>query len=477
MLDESETICELWDAEPSVDLPHSQLYHLDPIGVGTPMVESLTSYVSRLAEAHSVHLYVLVRKLVLPLLNWPSFYKDEHVNHGRLNGFLGQHSVSLNGLTPSVRDFVQALEQVTMRRHLHLLTMLPYKEVLSGQALLRRTKAWCPRCYEEWREAEQVIHEPLLWMLSVVTLCPKHGQPLEQHCPNPNCTRVQYPLTTRGQSGYCARCGHWLGNPSLHSDAQLADGEKTSQQHTGAMVGTLLATTADKPGELRKETLISTISACVQTVANGKPSVFARLLHIQPSTIWEWQHARKVPQLGMLVKISALLEVPLFNLLTATNVEINVSANHRKRLETTPPAKSRKRRRRKATKKQLRSALEAVIQHPDDPPPSMREVAESLQYSASYLAKVFPDLCKTISAQYARYQAEKRVERQQRLCEEVRQAIQLLHTQGRYPSRRQVSKLLTGPGNFWEPEVYRTWQKALQELGWKNERLSTGTVY
>jgi len=477
VLDELETICDLWDAEQPLRLVHSQLYHLEPIGVGTPMMESLTSYVSRLAEVHSVHSYVLVRKQVLPLLNWPSFYKDEHFDHGRLNSFLGQHSVSLNGLTPSVNDFVQALEQLTMRRHLHLLTMLPYKEVLSGQALLRRTKAWCPLCYEEWRESGQVIYEPLLWMLSVVTLCPKHGQPLEQHCPHPNCTRVQYPLTTRSQSGYCARCGRWQGNPSLPSFAQLTDEEKASQQQTGAMVGALLAATAGTPFELRKETLISTISACVNTVANGKPSVFARLLQIQPSTIWEWQHARKVPQLGMLVKISALLEIPLFNLLTATNGEIDGSVGDRKRLETTLPAKSRKRRRRKATKKRLRSALEAVIQHPADPPPSMREVAESLQYSASHLAKVFPDLCKTISARHAHYQAEKRVERQQRLCEEVRQAIQLLHTQGRYPSRRQVSKLLTGPGNFWEPEVYRTWKKALQELGWKNERLSTGTAY
>ena len=37
------------------ELPsRSRLYYLEPIGVGTAQVESLTSYLSRLARAHSV---------------------------------------------------------------------------------------------------------------------------------------------------------------------------------------------------------------------------------------------------------------------------------------------------------------------------------------------------------------------------------------------------------------------------------------
>ena len=34
--------------------PRSRLYALEPIGVGTALVESLSGYVARLAEAHSV---------------------------------------------------------------------------------------------------------------------------------------------------------------------------------------------------------------------------------------------------------------------------------------------------------------------------------------------------------------------------------------------------------------------------------------
>ena len=51
----AEIILEEWIEERPVLPVHSRLYHLKPVGIGTPYVESLTSYVARLATAHSVH--------------------------------------------------------------------------------------------------------------------------------------------------------------------------------------------------------------------------------------------------------------------------------------------------------------------------------------------------------------------------------------------------------------------------------------
>ena len=47
--------------------PRSRLYSLEPIGVGTAMVESLTGYVARLAEAHSVSAGDLVGRVLSEL--------------------------------------------------------------------------------------------------------------------------------------------------------------------------------------------------------------------------------------------------------------------------------------------------------------------------------------------------------------------------------------------------------------------------
>ena len=56
-----------WDSG-ALDVPRpTHLYHLPPIGLGTPMVESLTGYIVRLAEAHCVSAGVLYWKEIRAL--------------------------------------------------------------------------------------------------------------------------------------------------------------------------------------------------------------------------------------------------------------------------------------------------------------------------------------------------------------------------------------------------------------------------
>src|ERR1043165_5965394 len=53
---------DLWDI-PHVRVPErSRLHHLAPMGIGTPFVECLTSYLSRLAQAHHVLPKELIRQ-------------------------------------------------------------------------------------------------------------------------------------------------------------------------------------------------------------------------------------------------------------------------------------------------------------------------------------------------------------------------------------------------------------------------------
>jgi len=40
----------------------SRLYYLEPVGIGTPHVESLTSFLIRLAQSHCVDVTVLITK-------------------------------------------------------------------------------------------------------------------------------------------------------------------------------------------------------------------------------------------------------------------------------------------------------------------------------------------------------------------------------------------------------------------------------
>ncbi|MEK5441206.1 hypothetical protein [Fredinandcohnia sp. FSL W7-1320] len=60
--------------------PVSRLFSLPPIGKGTPYIESLTSYIIRLSEAHNVTPGILIGKEITPLLN--KHYLNETVVRG-----------------------------------------------------------------------------------------------------------------------------------------------------------------------------------------------------------------------------------------------------------------------------------------------------------------------------------------------------------------------------------------------------------
>src|SRR5258708_30853921 len=62
MPDKAPTAYERWDITPPALPPRSRLYPLEPIGLGTPLVESLTGYVARLADAHCVSTGTLYSK-------------------------------------------------------------------------------------------------------------------------------------------------------------------------------------------------------------------------------------------------------------------------------------------------------------------------------------------------------------------------------------------------------------------------------
>jgi len=67
-------VCAEWDLTRPTIPSRSRLYSLEPVGIGTPETESLTSYVSRLAEAHSVRVHDLVVHKLLPFWDvrtWP----------------------------------------------------------------------------------------------------------------------------------------------------------------------------------------------------------------------------------------------------------------------------------------------------------------------------------------------------------------------------------------------------------------------
>lgn len=457
------TMCELWDVTLPTLPPRSRLYHLAPIGVGTPYVESLTGYVARLAEAHNVWPLHLVPREMLPLLGGKYLSRD---GTSHLSPFWSQGSRALNGPWTMSVDWTRALEQLTLRSELRFLTLQPWVEVLTQLKLLRPKRAWCPACYEEQRQAGGEVYEQLLWALTSVRVCAHHHRVLSIQCPYPDCGRVLSPLEPRSRPGYCSRCERWLGTSS---GTDPTNGENLDEEHIewyvwmAESIGQLLAAAPTLPTFPPRERIAHAMNLCVEQSARGTASVLAQALGLWPGAPWGWLHAETIPKLDLLLRLCDLLDISLLDFLTEEDLRIGPIRTERPWMKIPSP---RRPPRRPFDVENVRQALEQALASEEEPPPSVCEIGRRLQRRDTDLAVHFPDLCNAISVRYMAYRTARAEEKAQQGCEAVRQATLAIHAQGIYPSGNRVADLLGDSWAFQIPRAREVWRETLNELGW-----------
>jgi hypothetical protein len=144
MQNDNLTTYSQWDLKLPEIPARSRLYHLKPLGVGTPNVESLTSYLQRLANEHCVTTGKLIITEIARHCGRRSLtHKIESIS--QILG-IGQRRTALNGTGLMAANLIHALEVLTLRQDLRFLTLLFWEQVLSVRSLLRRFRAWCPTC-------------------------------------------------------------------------------------------------------------------------------------------------------------------------------------------------------------------------------------------------------------------------------------------------------------------------------------------
>jgi hypothetical protein len=441
--------------------PRSYLYCLEPIGIGTASVECLTSYLSRLAQVHLVHPRRLIIEELFPIFE--RAYLPSGYGNNNLTAFW-KDSATLNSTNLTTRDWVQALEKLTLRSDLRYLTMLTWSDVLSPRYLLRRSKSWCAFCYREWCESGFQTYEPLIWMLEIVTVCTHHNCYLTTQCVNQNCKRRISMLAPRTRPGYCDYCGCWLGEPLKQAAGGVPTEEELEwQKWVVEAVSELLAAAPFMSKQPRYEIFAEAVTEQLNNNFGGNVSALARRLHVSRRTIKDWVKGIQVPQIDSLLRFCYLAHVSLLCLLAkgATGVDpAGTGTTASQELKKKP-----KKHYRIFHGEQVRLALESELLTENYPPRPMSVVAKRLNFDHSFLCKHFPDLCRAISARYQAYRKKQRDERKQRILDEVRQVTYRVHKQGLYPSQERVRLLLAKPGSIKEPGALAVWHETLAELG------------
>jgi hypothetical protein len=391
MHEQQEMLCDLWPEEQVERKSHSRLYSLEPIGIGSLIVESMTSYIVRLSEEHSVYPRTLFTHEIAPLLKQTSLYQNDHNVYKYLTAYWKNSSV-LNGSAMLTSDMVQALEELTSHHDLRFLTMLTWQYVFSIRKLLRRTRAWCPICYQEWRDKNQILYEPLLWSLEVINVCHQHRLRLQTHCPNPSCNQLQLPLSPHAQLGYCSQCNSWLGSlPQREVEELLVfeDEEWEWQQWIVHAVGDLLSAAPALSETPQGERILSTIDLYAEKLTMGQRETLVRQLGCH--YVRDWFYKERTRQLSQLLYFCFRLGASPIQLLLGNIEEVAI--------EKHAPADWPKRRYRKFDGERTRQILETILRS-EDASPSMEEVAGQLGYHPRQLYERFPELCRAISAKY-----------------------------------------------------------------------------
>jgi AraC-like DNA-binding protein len=369
------------------------VYALEPIGIGTAMSESLSSYLIRLAEAHSVGVGDFVGRLLLEIPNpkgaivTPAAQASREDSHGfRACGY------AINGTTDRTAAWVYALEAATGRCDLRYLTLLSLGSALPQQ-VFRRHRAWCPACFEHWRATGEALYEPLRWTFELSTCCAIHKRSLCNTCTH--CDWRLNPIGVFSRIGFCQHCGEWLGR--FIGDAEPAQARTASERKLWAseQIGKLVEMLPQMDPEISRKYLRGSLTVYLEEVLHGNVGALAEYIHCPRSILQSWLDGRRMPRLDSLLRISQALNVSVASLFIRERpTSIDVTAA--KQAVTIAGQRSVSPSR---TGDAIRKAMRRAFS--EDTPISLSDVARRLGYTTTErLYQADRKLCHRIAARY-----------------------------------------------------------------------------
>jgi transcriptional regulator with XRE-family HTH domain len=413
------------------------------------MVESLTSYITRLANSHGVCVSTLLSRTFTPLLQ-QTFIKDS--TSRELKPFFNR-SHTLNGYGIIANSFVRVASQLTLYPHLELLTLIPFSKILIAKGLLRPYKAWCPICYQDWRKNRQVIYDPLLWSLDNSKICLIHQRPLLQNCPH--CNRQSSWLNWKSILGYCSCCFQWLGG---FSEASVSNQEIWIVKN----LGELFANTERLYPLLIQDIIKRSLMKIVHQTTEDNIAAFAKMHKIPKNTLWGWYTGQNSPSLSALLKVCYSLRISFSQFLEQ---DFEPSNDHHQDFHVgTEYPTTRRLSPKTPNLNQIENTLTTILSEANQPLPTVTEIARQLQIDRRVLSRHFPELCHQIVAKRRDYTRGLHLAAIDRCCQEIKEAIALLRRSGENPTESRVCELISNPGYFRYQKVRLLYKKEARSI-------------
>lgn len=435
----------------------TRLYSLEPIGVGTGWVESLTGYLARLATAHCVPTSALLCKEIVPNLRGISL-----ATRNRYAELFGGIGVSLNGNNNTGRTMIRTVESLTGRQEIERMTMQFCGTTITHKGMLRDHQAWCPDCLSDKQKNGLPIYNPLLWSLATVTICEVHKMPLQELCPN--CKKKHRPLDWRSRPGYCSKCQHWLGSnfESLRKSGSANELNKWdfySSEQTRYFIEQGPPLIGRASGFCFGKNLNFILAAKFEGITQG----LANVLQQTRGTIRDWIAGKQNPKLGSILQVSYTLGLNVIEMCCQ-----NLETFDPRRIQSNPPTsvlQQNKRHSKRYDRAKIEIALDDYIACNEVPSPSLAKIAKKFGCHQTYLARNFPTQVALLKERHTASINRAKAERRAFIHQIVRRVTMDLHEDGIYPSAQIVRELVPSIADLRDPDAQAAWKATLVELG------------
>ncbi len=416
--------------------PRSRLFNIEPIGLGTPYAESLTSYISRLANLHCLTTGNFISKLLAPYLN--KYYVTEIAWRGG-NGFFDS-TMGINGIGDLAIDFINVIKYLNFREDLNKTTLIYWKNIIPTRGLMKKQKAWCTMCFQEDKLNGEPIYDRLLWFIKEVHCCPKHRVNLRTACPK--CNKTMQIIGRNTVPGYCQYCHIWLGDENFDAEFVNEENIKAAQ-----LIGEMLTySSSNDKLVIEKEWISFSLNKIIDTFFDGTISTMFKILDFPQSTLRYWVNGQNLPPLSCLIRICLKLNITILEFLEVNKLPSLIELPVEKIILQ---YKSRQR----FDHNKIKSILQEEIN--SECPNSLKKISEKIGCDRKLLYKKYPVESKLIVDNYSRYCKEQKNQRLVDIEKELTDVFNQLIEQQVYPSRRQVEEMM---GN-----KYFVKEKAIQE--------------
>ncbi|MFV8628459.1 TniQ family protein [Ralstonia pseudosolanacearum] len=320
--------------------PRSTLHALVPMGAGTPEIESLLSYLCRLAGSHAVSVTELSRRIA-KTIGWELC---ENYNWKRLH---------LSGNGEAAKNWSGALSALTGVGQLDRLTLLSWGDVIAQQGLTTTEARWCPQCLVEDRASGRSPYFRLAWDVGSVTVCSRHKTQLVHVCPECGRADARHKFAYV-VPGWCAHCGAFLGDVEHQIPAAPEEIWKASQ------VGAMLEAQASLESFPTREPLHEGMRELVTRLDHGKSAVFARRIGLSKGTVHNWLKDGGIPTLPAHLSIASQAGLSLPKLLRGDLAGWSPPTGESRQVTMLFPRQGQRAPRRTLDWEQIRSELTAM---------------------------------------------------------------------------------------------------------------------